>query len=92
MPYLCPPETGNGFRAIQIGVSANGLQRMVVTMKEKEQIKVFLKIRNGRTVCICLRNQQCKCRSGDCQSEVVERDKFRGWESTLSRNRYGKSQ
>lgn len=57
-------------------------------MKEKEQIKVFVDIVNGRTVCICQRTQ--KGCDKPCIPDVVERDRFEGWKSTFRRNRYGK--
>lgn len=42
---------------------------------------------NGRTVCICTaRNKGCK---KQCERDVVERDLFRGWDSTM-RDKYGR--
>lgn len=57
-------------------------------MKEKETIKVFVDIKDGKTVCICKRSKK-RC-GKNCQPDVVERDKFRGWESTMKRDRFGK--
>ncbi len=59
-------------------------------MKNKERIKVFAKIENGRTVCICKSDRKC-CGRQDCSPEIVERDRFAGWEDTFRRDRYGKS-
>lgn len=57
-------------------------------MSEKERIKVYVKIVNGKTVCICHKGRK-GC--GDpCDSAVVERDRFDGWDDTFRRNRYGK--
>lgn len=57
-------------------------------MEEKEKIKVFVDIHNGRTVCICQReHKRCNKR---CEKDVVERDKFSEWQDTFRRNRYGK--
>jgi hypothetical protein len=58
-----------------------------MTLKEKERIHVFVDIVNGRTVCICTaRNKGCK---KQCERDVVERDLFRGWDSTM-RDKYGR--
>lgn len=57
-------------------------------MNPKEEIKVFARIEKGKTVCICpASDKKCKAK---CTRDVVVRDKFRGWESTFRRNRYGK--
>ena len=56
-------------------------------MEEKEKIKVFLKVKKGKTKCICLHGKRCL--SKDCQRDIVERDRFRGWESIAARNKYG---
>ena len=56
-------------------------------MKEKEIIDVYVDVQNGKTVCICeLHNKGC---DKNCQKDIVERDVFRDWQSTLFRNRYG---
>jgi hypothetical protein len=59
-------------------------------MRDKERIKVFVRIENGRTVCICKRDRK-RCKRKGCSPEVVERDRFAGWEGTFCRDRYGKS-
>lgn len=56
-------------------------------MKEIESIPVWIKVINGKTVCICLRG--CD-HHGKCERDIVKRDRFRGWKSTMNRNRYGK--
>lgn len=57
-------------------------------MEDTEKIPVFLKIVNGKTVCIChARDKGCK---QNCQRDTVSRDKFDGWKSTLYRNKYGR--
>lgn len=57
-------------------------------METKEKVKVFIRIENGKTLCICHRGAK-KC-NRKCEPDVVERDKFRGWEETMRRNKYGK--
>jgi len=57
-------------------------------MEDTEKIPVFLKIINGKTVCIChAKDKGCK---QNCQRDIVSRDKFDGWKNTLYRNRYGR--
>ena len=57
-------------------------------MASKEEIKVYIEIINGKTVCICKQdNKGCSKR---CLKDVVTRDKFAGWEDTFHRDRYGK--
>lgn len=57
-------------------------------MREKEKIEVYIDCKDGKTVCICKRSKK-RCGKA-CQKEVVERDRFAGWKSTMQRNRYGK--
>lgn len=57
-------------------------------MENKEKIKVYIDWQNGKTVCICKRSKK-KCNK-KCEPDVVERDKFYGWEETFKQNRYGK--
>lgn len=57
-------------------------------MKEKETINVFIDIEKGKTVCICKRSRR-RC-GKKCKPDVVERDKFGGWEATMNRDRFGK--
>lgn len=58
-------------------------------MDEKEKIKVWIDFKDGKTVCICKRDRK-KCNSKRCVRDVVERDRFYGWEETFRQNRYGK--
>ena len=58
-------------------------------MEKKEFIKVYIDIRDGRTVCVCHKNRK-KCKK-PCQEDVLERDKFYGWGKTMWRDKYGKS-
>ena len=54
-----------------------------------EYIRVFVRFENGKSVCICPREKKlCKRR---CIPDVVERDKFRGWEDAMKQDKYGKS-
>lgn len=57
-------------------------------VEEHEKIQVYIKIVQGRTVCICRANNKgcAEC----CERDVVTRDRFRGWQSTMKRSRYGK--
>ena len=55
-------------------------------MKKSELIKVYIDYQDGKTVCICKRsNKGC---DKHCQKDIVERDKFRGWQGVMN-NRYG---
>ena len=54
-------------------------------MKEREKIAVRVKVVNGKTVCICIKG----CEQ-NCETDIVERDRFRGWKDTMKRDRYGK--
>lgn len=57
-------------------------------MEETEKIPVYLKIVNGKTVCIChVRDKGCE---NNCQRDIVTRDKFDGWKNTLYRNKFGR--
>ena len=57
-------------------------------MEEKERIKVYVDVKDGKTVCICKRsNKGCNKK---CEPDVVERDRYAGWQSNFHRNRYGK--
>ena len=55
-------------------------------MEEKEKIKVYIDIQDGKTVCICKRNR--KGCNKKCEPDVVERDKFEGWKVTFRRDCY----
>lgn len=56
-------------------------------MEEVEKIKVFVNVEHGKTVCICKRsNKNC---GKNCQPDVVDRDRFAGWQSVFRRNKYG---
>lgn len=57
-------------------------------MENKEKIKVYIDWQDGKTVCICKRSK--KMCGKNCDPDVVERDKFYGWEKTFQQNRYGK--
>ena len=56
-------------------------------MKEREKIAVWVKVVNGKTRCICIKG--CD-RMGKCEPDMVERDRFRGWQQTMARDKYGK--
>ena len=56
-------------------------------MKEKEKIKVYICTVKGETVCMCMKNNK-KCPK-HCEEDIVTRDRFRAWESTMKRNKYG---
>jgi len=57
-------------------------------MEKVEKIKVYIQFKKGKTTCICIREKK-KCNK-NCIPDVVERDKFFGWEKTFRQNRYGK--
>ena len=54
-----------------------------------EYIKVWIDYKNGQTVCVCKRDH--KLCDKQCIPDVVERDKFRGWQKTMKQDKYGKS-
>ena len=57
-------------------------------MEQTEKIPVFLRIINGKTVCVChAKDKGC---DRNCQRDMVTRDKFNGWKNTLYRDRYGR--
>ena len=62
-------------------------------MQTIEEIKVYCRIENCKTVCICKRskrnNRPEKC-GHNCEPDIVERDKFHEWEATFHRDRFGK--
>ena len=49
---------------------------------------MWLDYKDGKTACICLRSKK-KCNK-KCTPDLVERDKYRGWEDTFHVNKYGK--
>lgn len=57
-------------------------------MKDTENIRVYIDVQNGKTICICKRDK--KLCDKDCEEDTVTRDKFRGWYSTFHRDQYGK--
>lgn len=58
-------------------------------MDNKEVLKVFIDWKDGKTRCICLReNKRCMRK---CSKDVVERDLYRGWMETFMQDKYGKS-
>lgn len=61
----------------------------VANTETKEKVKVYIDIQNGKTTCVCHYNKkQCDKR---CAVDVLERDKFAGWEKIMRQDRYGKS-
>ena len=57
-------------------------------METTEKIPVFIKILNGKTVCICHASQKgCK---QNCPRDIVTRDKFEDWKSIMRRDQYGR--
>ena len=63
-------------------------------MKTTETIPVYIRIENGKTVCIChagrRKSEYEKCRDAYCTRDVVVRDKFAQWKQTMKRDRFGK--
>ena len=56
-------------------------------MKDTEQIPVYIRIWDGKTICVChAEDKGCDRR---CERDVVTREIFRGWQATMIRNRYG---
>lgn len=56
-------------------------------MTDSEKIPVFIRIVHGKTICVCHADR--KGCSRNCERDVVSRDKFRGWQAAMRRNRYG---
>ena len=57
-------------------------------MKPTEKIPVFMRIRNGVTICICHASaKRCKM---PCECGEVERDRYEKWQSTMKRDRFGR--
>ena len=57
-------------------------------MKDTEKIPVFIRIENGKTVCVCHAAQK-KC-GRPCERDTVTRDKFEGWKATMKRDHFGR--
>lgn len=53
-----------------------------------EKIPVFIRYRNGKAVCIC--HAGFKGCGHACERDVVTRDKYRHWQETINKSRYGK--
>ena len=58
-------------------------------MQALEKIPVFIRTVKGRTVGVCHAEDK-GCDSPRCERDWVTRDRFRQWESTMKRDRYGK--
>ena len=59
-------------------------------METTEKIKVYIEFEGGKTTCICKRRKGKKPCNPKCEPDVVERDKYRGWQETMKQNRYGR--
>ncbi len=55
-------------------------------MKGKEQIPVFVCIKQGKVACICKQGKKL-CDNPDCTRDLVERDAFRDAEKLFYRDR-----
>lgn len=58
-----------------------------IAVKDKERIPVYIRIENGKTICIC--HAGMKGCNHKCEHDLVTRDIFCGWQGTMKRNRYG---
>lgn len=56
-------------------------------METAEKIRVYVRIVQGRTVCIC-RASSKRCEL-PCEKTIVTRDRYEGWQQTMRRDRYG---
>lgn len=56
-------------------------------MEREEKIRVYVRIVQGRTVCIC-RASSKRCEL-PCEKTIVTRDRYEGWQQTMRRDRYG---
>ena len=57
-------------------------------MKGVEKIPVFVRIERGVTICVC--HAGAKACARDCRRDVLLRDRYKGWKSTMRRDRYGR--
>lgn len=58
-------------------------------MADKEKIKVWVDYQNEEISCICHRAKK-RCNK-KCTRDVVERDRYYGWERTFRTDKYGKN-
>lgn len=58
-------------------------------MKGKEQIPVFVCMKQGKVACICKQGKKL-CDNPDCTRDLVERDAYRDAEKLFYQDRYGK--
>ncbi len=56
-------------------------------MKDTEKIPVYVRIIDGKTICVCHASHP-RC-DRMCERDLVTRDRFRGWQATMRRNQYG---
>ena len=57
-------------------------------MQTEEKIPVYIKIIDGKTVCVChARIKKC---NRSCTRDIVTRDKFEGWKETMRRDKFGR--
>lgn len=57
-------------------------------MDTEEKIPVYIKIANGKTLCLChVRAKKCK---DHCERAVVTRDKYEDWQSAMKRDQFGR--
>ena len=59
-------------------------------MKGIEKIPVFIKIECGVTVCVCHAGAKRCARSVECHRDILLRDRYAGWRSTMRKDRYGR--
>lgn len=58
-------------------------------MQQYEKLKVYIRLEKGQTVCMCLKNNKgCACK--ECHEDIVVRNRYAGWQSTMKRDRWGK--
>lgn len=58
-------------------------------MASKEKIKVWIDFQDGEIKCLCHRAKK-KCQK-KCTREVVEFDRYYGWEETFHTDKYGRN-
>lgn len=54
-----------------------------------EYIKVHIDYQDGRTICVCKASH--KLCDKNCDTDIVERDIYRGWQKAFQVDKYGKS-
>lgn len=58
-------------------------------MTDTEKIPVYIRTVNGRTICVCHAEKRGCSKIDGCSRDLVTRDRYRGWQATMKRNKFG---